>query len=329
MNMRLPSALIGLLLTMLGGCASDDSSYRNLRGVNHYVQGALEYEKGNSPEALIDLNAAVKENPDLTMAHVILGDIYKKRNDFREASDHYASAVRLDPYDFKNHYNLGLAYQFLNRLQEAAACYLRALKLNPRDVDSTMNLGLVYLGLNQPEDALAMMQKAVAMAPNSGSAHCNLGVVLEARNDLPGAEREYRRAVELDSESAVPLMDLAENLIHQDRGAEAARVMEASLALSDTPAARKRHGDALVLAGRDDDAYGQYAQALRQNPGYWEALNEAGLIVIRRYVTGASLDERLRRQAIAIWQRSLQIQPDQPWIASMIRKWEQNGKILP
>ncbi|MDP9175234.1 MAG: tetratricopeptide repeat protein [Planctomycetota bacterium] len=321
--------LLGLSVGWAAGCAQNDDPYFSVPGVSHYVQGAQEYERGNTQSALADLTEAVKESPDLTMAHVMLGDIYKNRSDYRNASDHYALAAQLDPYDFKNHYNLGLAYQFLNRLQEAAAAYLRALKLNPQDLDSTMNLGLVYLGLNHPDDALNMMWRAVGMAPKSASAHCNLGVALEAKHDYADAEREFRRAVELDADSAVPLTDLAENLIHQSRGAEAALVMEAALKISDTPDARQRYADALVLAGRDDDALQQYVIVVRRLPGSWLALDEGGLIVIRKYIAGASLDERLRRQAVAIWKRSLTLQPDQPRVAELIKRWDQDGKISP
>jgi tetratricopeptide (TPR) repeat protein len=317
------------LLGNLGGCAHRNAAIYHQRGLDRYVLGAQEYENGRTNVAIIDLKAALRENPDLTMAHVILGDIYKSRDDFHDAADQYRDAVRLDPYDSKNQYNLGLAYQFLNRFQEAIDCYLRSLNLNPEDPDSTMNLGLIYLDMNQPDDALKLMRRAVELAPKSSPAHCNLGVALEAKKNYLAAEREFRRAVELDSDSAVPLMNLAQDLIEQNRGAEAARVMQAAIKISDTTSARKRYGDALVLAQRDDDAYRQYAEAVRRNPNYWQALSEAGLIVIRKYTAGANLDERLRSQAIAIWQRSLQIQQDQPAIAALVRRWNQSGKVLP
>jgi tetratricopeptide (TPR) repeat protein len=294
-----------------------------------YVHGALAYQNGDTETALNDLNAAVHENPDLTMAHVILGDIYRQRKDYQDATVHYEVAVRLDPYDYKNHYNLGLTYQFLNRLQEAAACYLRALQLKANDLNSTMNLGLVYLAINQPDDALAMMQKAVQIDPDSASAHCNLGVILDAKGDLPAAEREYREAIELDSTSSVTYMNLAGNLIRQQRGKDAVGVMRDELKIADTTAARKRYGDALVLQGRDDDAYTQYAEALRRNPDYWQALNQTGLIILRKYINGAELDETLRKQAVAIWRRSLDLNPNQPQLQSLVNKWDQNGQAFP
>jgi tetratricopeptide (TPR) repeat protein len=328
------AGLIGVIVAMAAlagstGCAHHPPAQVKLPGVDHYVAGALAYQNGQTNEALDDLSQAVKENPDLPLAHVIMGDIYRSRSDYRDAETHYESAVKLDPYDFKNHYDLGVAYQFLNRLQDAAASYLKALKLNPEDVNTTMNLGLVYLGLNHPDDALEMMQRAVRLDPNLAAAHCNLGVVLDARGNYPAGELEYRRAIELDDNSGIAFMDLAGNLINQNRGEEAVLVMHEVLKRSDTTQARKRYGDALVLAGRDDDAYRQYAEAVHRDPNYWQALNQAGMILIRKYQAGLTLDENLRRQAIAIWQKSLEIRPDQPQIQVLVDKWNQNGKVLP
>jgi tetratricopeptide (TPR) repeat protein len=290
-------------------------------GTEEYIRGATAYQNGDTDTAVAELTEAVEENPDLTMAHVILGNIYRSKADYNQANVHYEIAVRLDPYDYENHYNLGITYQFLNRLQEAAACYLRALQLKPTDLNSTMNLGLVYLALNQPNDALNEMKQAVQIDPQSASAHINLGVVLDERGDLPEAELEYRRAIELDPTSSVTMMNLAGNLIRQGRGRDAVGVMRDELKIADTTTARKRYGDALVLDGQDDDAYRQYAEALRRNPDYWQALNQTGLILIRRYVAGAELDEDQRKQALLTWQRSLDLNPNQPQLQALINKW--------
>jgi len=318
---KLAMAVFLAAFCCLGGCLHSHPEAQPDRATVRYVQGALAYQHGDAETAVSELNEAVQENPDLTMAHVLLGDIYRSRSAFRDAADHYEIAVRLDPYDYKNHYNLGITYQFLSRLQEAVACYLRALKLKPTDLNSNMNLGLVYLTLNQPDDALAMMQRAVKIDPKSPAAHCNLGVALEAKGNFAAAELEYRRAVELDSQSPVALMNLAGNLIRQGHGADAVGVMRAELKLSDTTVARKRYGDALVLDGRDDDAYRQYAEALRRKPDYWQALNQTGMILLRKYVAGSELEEDVRKQAIATWQRSLELNPNQRDLQALINKW--------
>jgi tetratricopeptide (TPR) repeat protein len=306
----------GCMLHHGGGSTTEPEA-----GTEEYIRGATAYQNGDTDTAVTELTQAVEENPDLTMAHVILGNIYRARADFDQAATHYEIAVKLDPYDYENHYNLGITYQFLNRLQEAAVCYLRALQLKPTDLNSTMNLGLVYLALGQPADALMMMKQAVQIDPHSAAAHINLGVCLDANGDLPAAELQYRAAVEADPKSSVAMMNLAGNLIRQGRGRDAVGVMRDEIKLNDTTAARKRYGDALVLNGQDDDAYRQYAEALRRNPDYWQALNQTGLIEIRRYVAGAELDEDIRKEALLTWHRSIDLNPNQPQLQALINKW--------
>ncbi|MGA3067988.1 MAG: tetratricopeptide repeat protein [Tepidisphaeraceae bacterium] len=328
------ATVVAAALLFSGGCmlhhGASSESKQPQAGTEEYIRGATAYQNGDTDTAITELNQAVEENPDLTMAHVILGNIYRSRADYNQATIHYEIAVKLDPYDYENHYNLGITYQFLNRLQEAAGCYLRALQLKPTDLNSNMNLGLVYLALNQPDDALNCMRQAVQIDPNSAAAHINLGVVLDNKGDLPAAELEYRRAIELDPASTVTMMNLAGNLIRQGRGKDAVGVMRDEIKISDTTFARKRYGDALVLSGQDDDAYRQYAEALRRNPDYWQALNQTGLILIRRYVAGAELDEDSRKQALLTWKRSLDLNPNQPQLQALIDKWTPSaGQAFP
>ncbi len=319
-----------LLAVQLTGCVDHPTSATRMQGVDHYINGAIAYQNGQMDRAIAELQAAVAENPSLTMPHVLLGDIYRSRHDFRNALDQYQAAVRLDPYEYRNHYNLAIAYQYLNRLQESAASYLRALKLEPRDLNSTMNLGLVFLALDQPEDAVRQMRRAVAIAPKSADAHCNLAVALEAQDNLAEAQAEYYRALELDSTNPVLLMNLAGNMIMQGDGHGAVVVMKMLLKKGlDSAAIRDRYGDALVLSDRDDEAYAQYALALEQDGRCWQAMNQIGMILIRRYDAGLTLDESLRERALKVWRNSIQIEPHQPNLQILIDKYYQNGRVMP
>ena len=239
-----------LLSGSLAGCVDTPTSAQSLRGVDHYITGAIAYQNGQIDKAVTELQAALAENPNLTMPHVLLGDIYRSRSDYHDAMDQYQAAVRLDPYEYQNHYNLALVYQYLNRLQDAAASYLRALRLQPHDVKSSMNLGLVFLALDQPEDALRLMRRAVEIDPKSANAHCNLAVALEAVNQYPEAQAKSYKALEMGTNKPVVLMNLAGNMIHQGDGTGAASVMEMVLKVQDSPEIRKRYGDGLVLSHR-------------------------------------------------------------------------------
>jgi len=316
---------------LLSACAAEQDPALNPhpRGVDHYVDGAIAYQKGEIDHAIAELMAAANENSRLVMPHIILGDVYRSRQDYRQALPQYQSACELDPYDYHNHYNLGLTYQYLNRLQEAVAAYLRALKLAPNDSKTNMNLGLVYLSLNQPGDAEPMMRRAVKFDPGSADAHCNLAVALESLGKDTEAETEYLRALEIDPNHTTALYNVAGVMIQLNESKSALAVISMLLKLRDTPEIRKRFGDALLVSNRDDDAYAQYNLSLQANPRYWQAMNQVGMIFIRRYEAGTRLDETLRQRALKVWKSSLGIEPHQPRLQEIFDKYNANGRILP
>jgi protein O-GlcNAc transferase len=320
-----------LALLTLSGCADPAPAPPppHVSGLDDYLSGAQAYQTGDYDKAQILLEKAVQQNPDMIVVHQLLGDTYRKETDYSRASDQYESFVRLDPYNFKSHYDLGLAYQLLGRLEAAAEAYLHALILSPRDLNTNMNLGLVYLALGRTNDAVAQLQKTVSINPRSAAAQCNLGVALETAGQLGKAELAYNRAIELDPSQMVALVNLGSNLVSQDRGREAAVVLSVAVRRVNTPAVHKRLGDALVLAREDDNAMREYQAALKLDAQYWPAMNQIGMIYIRKYQEGMTLDEDLRLSAVAIWRQSLSIRPDQPQIKQLAAYWNQNGRVVP
>jgi tetratricopeptide (TPR) repeat protein len=291
------------------------------RAVRQYVSAVRAHIDGDDERAIASLEKATAADPDLTMARGMLGDLYRSKGQYDKAVPQYEAMTRLDPYAPANHYKLGIAYQFLRRLEDAAASYLRALKLDPKDANTNMNLGLVYLALGQPEDAVRYTEKATLLDPNSPAGFSNLGVALEASGDYARAETAYRRSLDLDPQNEQTLLNLGLNLIQQNKGADAVSIMERVLKTSDDPVTRKRYGDALARAGRYDEAVKQYQAALEKNPNYYQAMNEIGFVRIAEYRKSLELDDAKRKSALVHWQKSLQINKNQPRIETAIADW--------
>jgi superkiller protein 3 len=308
----------------IGGCTQQQQipNAGAPAGVELYAEGVREARSGDMSKAIAAYEKAVAANPNLRMAHALLGDAYRARGDYQLAASQYEAVVRLDQYAVNNHYNLGLTYQLLNRLQDAAGSYLRALQLNPKDVKSNMNLGLVYLALDQMDDAMKYLRRATELDPNNAQAWSNLGVALDASGNLAEAESTYRRALELDSNNVVTLQNLAQNLISQNKATEGLAIMEQVIARDQSPASRTRYGNALAAAKRYNEAMAQFDIVLNGNPNYTPALNDKGFALIRQYADGLQLDAALRTRAMDLWKSSLKLNPNQPRIAEAIQKWE-------
>ncbi|CAN5623739.1 hypothetical protein BH09PLA1_BH09PLA1_30870 [soil metagenome] len=294
-----------------------------LRGIDLYAAGAQAYRRGDRETALRQLSQAVRQNPNLRMAQAMLGDLYRTKGDYKNAANHYEKASQLDPYTLANHYNLGVMYQYLNRLKDAAVAYLKALDLNPRDLKSNMNLGTVYLALGQMDDAVNYLERATMIDPTSGEAWSNLGVAYDARGKTALAEKSYRKALELDS-SPVIMQNLGSNLVSQGRANEAVNVMKEVVTRSNTAAAHKRYGDALILTRQYDDALREYDLALKLDSNYTPAMNDKGFLLLKQYKAGLELDEEKLREAVALWRVSLRVNPNQPKIQQALKDSEKS-----
>ncbi len=72
-----------------------------------------------------------------------------------------------------------------------------------------LQLGIGYLRQGDPQAAREKLEKAIAQQPNLATAHAALGVVFERLEDPEGAERHYRRAVDLNASDPDNLNALA------------------------------------------------------------------------------------------------------------------------
>jgi tetratricopeptide (TPR) repeat protein len=293
-------------------------------GVHRYVAGVSAYQSGQTDRAIDEFLAAIRLNPELRMAHSMLGDIYRNRGDYRDAMIHYQRLAELDPYVSSNHYNLGLTQQMLRLLEEAMESYHRSLALEPDDLNANMNLGTVYLALGRLDQAVNFLEKATRLNPRSAAAWMNLGVALDSRGSLVLAEATYRKALELDGAGVATMINLGSNLVAQGKASEAINVLEETLKRSDAPNIRKRYGDALVLAKRYHEAAQQYDNALAANPAYWPALNGKAEMRARQYDDGLQLDVSQRTEAIELFKRSLKINANQPQVEEAIKRLESN-----
>jgi Flp pilus assembly protein TadD len=129
--------------------------------------------------------------------------------------------------------------------------------------------------------------------------------VRQDRDDFAGAEREYRRAIELDPESALPWQGLALALFRQKKDEEA------------LDATRR----ATELAGAFDPSLANVTGALLDRMGHREEAREILGRLVREHPDNPayvfnlaySLDSALRvAEAKPLYERALELRPDFP-----------------
>ena len=97
------------------------------------------------PEAIAQLQEAVRLNPKSSYAHYYLGRPYFDTGDLESARRHYVETARLDPAA-PVHNSLGVVYMRLGQNSEAVAEFNEALRLHPDDKTAAENLHFVEAG---------------------------------------------------------------------------------------------------------------------------------------------------------------------------------------
>jgi type IV pilus assembly protein PilF len=141
-----------------------------------------------------------------------------------------------------------------------------------------MQLGISYLRQGNLQAAREKLERAIDLEPGLATAHSALGLVFERLDDADGAERHYRRAVEVDGRDPDSLNALAVfTCSRRQKPAEALRLFDRALAV---PLSVKNANRAMLYTNagtcvkQSDPARAEtYLRgALAQDPQYADAL---------------------------------------------------------
>ncbi len=178
------------------------------------------------------------KNPSCWMAHYNLGEMFKGRQEYVAALEHFHGAVRLKP-DFSEAWsNAGNLLLVQGRIDEAVDHLSKAVQADPVSALAFSNLGVALLEAGRADEGLANLRKAVSLDPRSATALVNLATVLVANGQYEEAVGSFQALLQLTPDSA----DL-----HFDLGSVLARV------------------------GKRDEAIAHFAEALRLEPDYTAA----------------------------------------------------------
>ena len=257
------------------------------------AMGRIEIRRGYPQESLAHLNGAltlaIQLNNNEARANVLqaIGVAYKRIDRPEEALRHFEQSLALKrPLNDKRGMasSLGEIGQIQDRLgkpREAEASFREALKLQ-REIGnkSGMSISLISLAslynetLGRPDDALPLLREALQLRRDTGNRPGealvlnNIGNVYLAKGDLPDAQTNFERALEIREKANVP-GDLADTLHNL--------------------------GETLAKMGRYDQALPRYHRALELRRG---AGDKRG-VAIESYGIGTIFDAQGRYGAAA------------------------------
>jgi len=188
----------------------------------------------------------------------------------KQAIGYFQQAIEKDP-------NSALAYAGL------AECYMHWSPLPPKE---------------SHEKAKAAAMKAMELDETLGEAHASLGLIRFLDDwDLPGAEQEFKRAIELDPSSGEAHHEYSHYLMQMDRPEESHIESNRFLELDPlSPAPNLHLGWYYLFAKQYDAAIEQFQKTLKMDPNYPEAHSWLGQTYEQK---------KMYEQAIAEFQKAV------------------------
>ena len=146
---------------------------------------------GPERDALFHLKRALELDASIVPAHLTLGEIFVRREQYEPAIKEFTAVTLLEPDNAEGWFQLGRAHNAGREADQAEAPLLRAVKLRPKESRYLRELGDCYGYRARYPEAQHWFEEAVRARPDDGAARAALARahMLQARTP-----EEYRRA---------------------------------------------------------------------------------------------------------------------------------------
>src|SRR5207245_5937069 len=176
------------------------------------IQLGLAEKNRGRPEAATEwFLRGVELDPESTVVHFYLGEIYYNRGLNAEAFAALERAVELNPDNANAHYLMAFVLGDMGRHQDARAASKRAIQLNPPLARAQTNLSLErYNAERRSQELRARESPEPQVVEGNELAHYNLGLAFRQKGYYNGALRAYRMALERGEDRRLTLTSMGE-----------------------------------------------------------------------------------------------------------------------
>ncbi|EKX50883.1 hypothetical protein GUITHDRAFT_103468 [Guillardia theta CCMP2712] len=177
-------------------------------------------EDGEDSSDIIQFYEQILEgNPTSATAHVSLGRVYERKNNFDAAESQYAIAKALNPLDPLCYSYLGQV--LLNQRQRPEAAmeeFKQALALSPDAAELHHVMARINHGFGKYEEAKDGYKKTLELQPNDGQTMSDLGSLLEAEDgDQDTVFGLYKQATKFHPDSALVWSNYGRALLNKKK----------------------------------------------------------------------------------------------------------------
>jgi cellulose synthase operon protein C len=239
--------------------------------------GIAEKTAGHLDEAEVKFRRALSYDPDSSVLHFFLAEIFYNRGLGEEALRFLRRSIDLNPANPDAHFLAGFILGDLGRVDEAREANRRAVALNPALTRAQANLSLE--SHRQSANASSATAGDAPASGRAGSPHLTLGLALRLKGYHAEALRECRAALDAGEDPAAALEAIASLHLLLGQPHQALDAYDRCLAVTAAnPRIWNQRGIALYMMGRSNDAEDSFRRCVTDDAAYAPAHNNLGAI---------------------------------------------------
>ena len=204
-NMSWVTVTLGIILVSMVGCASTGQNFQRQNDFENPGQNQLMRSSGHKGRPAFDEKKLIAEEPlNMTPGELErLGDIYLGRDNLYMAFVQYEKSLKLDPDNIRVRYKKGLVLVLGGLIKDAIKEFKTVLKKEPNYALAYQGLGQAFLEARTYDKAEKNLRKAVELNPKLWKSHNLLGLGYDQQGKHDQAIYEYAAAIRLKPHNGV------------------------------------------------------------------------------------------------------------------------------
>ncbi len=191
------AVILAVFLVVLGfgGWVSRSRSY-----VIHFQRGSTLLEQNKPDEALVELQAVVRQRPNYLPAHMELAHAYFLKNQFDQAERELEYIVAHDPKDKFAYFELGAVNLSQKRTQKAKEAFQKLLAMDKDDASAHLGLGMALAAEDNHAAALEEFKRTAQLNPQSESVYYHMGLSQTQLKNYDEAIASFQKQQQADGD---------------------------------------------------------------------------------------------------------------------------------
>ena len=244
----------------------DGSSY-----LIHLRLGAAYARLGMFAEAVEELNAVKKYNPEELQTHYLLALIYSAEKQYDSAAGEYEfilkSVSKNEPQNIEVYGYLGQLYYSQQKYDQAIEQFEKMLALEPKNADVMYLLGSLYVEVGKRDRAIDILKKSIEIdAEHDGSLNTLGYIYAENNENLDEAEQLINRALAISPGNGAYLDSLGWVYYQKGMYKEALEVCQKADQMLKDPVIYDHLGDVYYKLNRIEEAIKQWELSIELKP---------------------------------------------------------------